>query len=388
MQGPDFPRPKPETIEVLRRASTASITTILRRRGINKVWIPVKPLFPGNRIVGPALTLRNVPGREDIAKIAYQPGTLFPGHPEDAIEAIQPGDVMVHDGLGLTNEGLFGDLLSLRVKMKGAAGLVCDMAVRDAPHMQEHGLPVFCRGSAAPGGTVYNVDFNVPINCGGTLVIPGDIVVGDDDGVVVIPRAMVGDVVEDVLYHEEREEFLRLRLAEGAELRGTYPASPATDQLFREWREKRRQEAAPATPSPSGETPSVAEQHAIEDLPPRVYDYRHDLRNVVVAPEIRARFLRLEPGDTRELRAHDGAHQVALVLEGRCSAEIEGTIVEAGPGQLVHVFPGQRHVLRAAGSEPAYVYISLTPHREPTHVFFQPNGDQKPAAFGVWRDAE
>lgn len=236
MQGPEFPRPGAEVIEVLSRASSASITTILRRKGINNVWIPVKPLVHGMKTVGPAVTVRSVPGREDIAPLAYQPGTRFPGHPDDAIEAIQPGDVLVHDGLGFTHQGLFGDLLTLRLKTKGAAGLVSDMAVRDSTHQPERELPIFCRGTASPGGTVYNVDFNVPIGCGGTLVCPGDIVIGDDDGVVVIPRALTDEVVEDVIYHEELETYLRKLLAEGAELRGTYPPSPETERRFREWR--------------------------------------------------------------------------------------------------------------------------------------------------------
>ena len=240
MHGPDVPRPNSELMAVLHRASSASITTILRRKGITKVWMPLKPLVPGMKTVGPAVTVRSVPGREDIAPLAYQPNTLFPGHPDDAIEAVQPGDVLVHDGLGFTHEGLFGDLLTLRLKSRGAAGLVTDMAIRDATHQPERELPIFCRGTASPGGTVYNVDYNVPIGCGNTLVCPGDIVVGDDDGVAVIPQALVEEVVEAVIEHEELEVYLRQRLAEGAELKGIYPPSPETVNLFKEWRERQR----------------------------------------------------------------------------------------------------------------------------------------------------
>jgi regulator of RNase E activity RraA len=241
MHGPDFARPDPAHIAVLARASSASITSMLRRRDVHKVGIPLKPILPRfNRLVGPALTLRSVPGREDIRPLAYQPDTLYPGHPDDAIEALQPGDVLVHDGLGLTDQGLFGDLLVYRVKMRGAAGLVSWMCIRDLPHMAERALPIFCLGSISQGGTVYNVDYNVPINCAGTLVIPGDVVVGDEDGVAVIPAALVPQIVEDVQYHEEREVFLRQRLADGAPLKGTYPPSEETDRQFREWREEMR----------------------------------------------------------------------------------------------------------------------------------------------------
>ena len=237
MHGPEFIRPSKETIQVLARASTASLSTILiKRKGINNVWIPLKPLFPGMKTVGPALTIRSVPGRGDLQSIAYEPGTLFPGHPEDAIEAVKPGDVVVLDGRGATNEGLFGDLLTYRIKKKGAAGLVCDMCIRDKPHMLEKEIPIFCLGSASPGGTVFNVDYNVPIGCAGVLVCPGDIIVGDEDGVVVIPQGMVKEVVEEALVFEDREDFIRMMLAKGYSLEGLYPTGPEMEKRFQEWR--------------------------------------------------------------------------------------------------------------------------------------------------------
>jgi regulator of RNase E activity RraA len=242
MRGPDPARPDPTIIETLRRSSTATVSTILRRKGVKNVWMPLKPLFPGMTTVGPALTIRTVPGREDIAPIAYQPGTLFPGHPDDAIEAVQPGDVVVVDGRGATHEGLFGDLLTLRIKMKGAAGLVCDMCVRDSPHMADKEIPIFCLGSVSPGGSVYNVDFNVPIGCAGVLVCPGDILIGDDDGVLVIPPSLLDHVVEEVIVFEDREEYIRLLLAAGQPLEGIYPMGPQREAEFRAWRAARAQE--------------------------------------------------------------------------------------------------------------------------------------------------
>lgn len=239
MHGPEFTRPSEATIKTLSRASSATLTTIFRRRGIKNIWIGLKPLFSGMKTVGPALTIRSVPGRDDLQPIAYAKGTLFPGHPDDAIEAIKPGDVVVLDGRGATNEGLFGDLLTLRIKMKGSAGIVSDMCVRDSPHMAEKQIPIFCRGSASPGGSVFNVDYNVPIGCAGVLVCPGDIMLGDDDGVVVIPSAMVADIVEDVLLHEDREEYIRLMLSRGASLEGLYPMGAETEKKFLEWRQAR-----------------------------------------------------------------------------------------------------------------------------------------------------
>ena len=113
MRGPDFTRPDEDTVAILSRASTATVQTIMKRLGVRRIWMPLFPLEKGMRCVGPALTIRSVPGREDVAPVAYEPGTLFPGHPDDAIDAIQPGDGVVLDGRGAVDEGLFGDLLDL-----------------------------------------------------------------------------------------------------------------------------------------------------------------------------------------------------------------------------------------------------------------------------------
>ncbi|MDF1512212.1 MAG: ribonuclease activity regulator RraA [Anaerolineae bacterium] len=239
MRGPEFTRPRPEIVRILSQGSTASFTTILKRMGIDDIWMPIKPLITGMRTIGPALTIRSVPHRGDIGRdIAYAEGTLWPGHPDAAIDAIQPGDVVVLDGRGSVNEGLFGDLLTMRIKEMGAAGLVCDMAVRDGPHLAEKGIPIFCLGTAAPGGTVYNVDFNVPIGCAGCLVCPGDIIVGDDDGVVVIPQALVDYAVQEIQEIEARETFIREMLAQGYSQHGLYPMGPEMETRFQKWREK------------------------------------------------------------------------------------------------------------------------------------------------------
>jgi len=105
--------------------------------------------------------------------------------------------------------------------------------------MSEKNIPIFCRGTASPGGSVFNVDYNVPIGCAGVLVCPGDIMLGDDDGVVVIPMAMVADVVEDVLLREDREDYIRLMLSRGASLDGLYPMAADTEKSFLEWRRAR-----------------------------------------------------------------------------------------------------------------------------------------------------
>jgi regulator of RNase E activity RraA len=115
------------------------------------------------------------------------------------------------------------------------------MCIRDMPHMAEKDIPIFCLGSAAPGGTVFNVDYNVPIGCAGVTVCPGDIIMGDEDGCVVIPQAMLDEVVEQVLVFEEREDYIREKLASGVPLEGLYPMGPAWEEKFQAWRAEKRQ---------------------------------------------------------------------------------------------------------------------------------------------------
>lgn len=239
MKDPAFPRPTKDIIEVLKRASTATLTTILRRMNINKVWMPLKPFTPRMKAVGPALTIRCVPGREDLDPMVHDTGTQFPRHPEDAIEAVQPGDIVVVDGRGVIVEGLFGDLLTQRIKVKGAAGLVSDMAVRDSTHLHEMDMPIFSRGTASHGSKMFCPDYNIPIGCAGVLVCPGDLIAADNDGVVVIPQSVADQVVEKVLMFEDREVFIRLMLDKGEPLQGLYPMGPKWEEQFQQWRAKR-----------------------------------------------------------------------------------------------------------------------------------------------------
>ena len=239
MSGAASAQHRGEVIEVLQRASSASLTTFLRRNGIENSWMDIKPLVPGSRVVGPAVTLRTVPGRGDLQPMAHAEGTRVPRHPEEAIDAVQPGDVMVQDGGESVRGGIFGDLLTLRLEVRGAAGLVTDMPVRDAPHLRHQPVPVFARATQSPGSLVFNPDFNVPIGCGGVLVFPGDMIVGDDDGVVVIPIALVDKAVESILEFEDREDWIRMMLREGAPLHGLYPPNDQMEKRFQEWHKGR-----------------------------------------------------------------------------------------------------------------------------------------------------
>ena len=244
MPNTDLSRPNEEQLDVLRRASSASITSILRRLGVESCWMPLYPLVPGSKLVGPALTIRTVPGREDLEHLSHTPGTSFPRHPEDAIDAVQPGDVVVQDGGRSTRGAIFGDLLTLRLQVRGAGGLVTDMPVRDADRLAEQPVPIFCAGASSPGSFVFNIEWNVPIGCAGVLVFPGDVLVGDGDGVVVIPQALVGAVVGEILEFEDREDYIRFMLCQGHRLGGLYPPDEEMEALFQKWRNQTGKNAA------------------------------------------------------------------------------------------------------------------------------------------------
>src|SRR5271154_4401767 len=195
-----------QTLATLSRITTATLTTVLLKKGLRNVWLRgAKPLRPGQkRIVGPAFTLRFVPAREDLATPA---SWSSPISTRAAIEAMPPGCVAVVDAMGITDAGIFGDILCQRMKVRGVAGLVTDGVVRDVAGVISTGLPVWCKGVAAPpsvAGLTF-VNWQEPIGCGGVAVFPEDVIVADEDGAVVIPNALLTDVVEAAAEQEKLE---------------------------------------------------------------------------------------------------------------------------------------------------------------------------------------
>jgi len=219
-------------IATLSRVTTATITTVLLKKGLRNVWMRgTRPLNPGHaRIVGPAFTLRFVPAREDLATPASWSNPIST---RAAIEAMPQGCVAVVDAMGVTDAGIFGDILCARMVKRGVAALVTDGVVRDLAGVLGTGLPVYCRGAAAPpsvAGLTF-VAWGQPIGCGGVAVFADDVVVVDDDGAVVIPAALVDDVVAQALDQERLEEWIMGEVAHGAALPGLYP--PNAENLAR-----------------------------------------------------------------------------------------------------------------------------------------------------------
>lgn len=200
----------------------AALSGQLRKRGLNDVTIDgVRPLTPGSRFVGTARTLRFVPHRED----------LFASHgrgqnaQKRAFDAVGEGEVIVIEARGETGSGTLGDILAIRAHARGAAAIVTDGGVRDAEAVAAVGIPVFTAGPhpAVLGRRHVPWQTDVAVGCGGTTVEPGDILVGDGDGVIVIPPALADEVADAALAQEEEDAWIAGQVASGHPIEGLFP---------------------------------------------------------------------------------------------------------------------------------------------------------------------
>jgi 2-keto-4-pentenoate hydratase/2-oxohepta-3-ene-1,7-dioic acid hydratase in catechol pathway/regulator of RNase E activity RraA len=227
-----------DTRERLSRVSTATLASLLRKRGHEHVTIDgVAPVTPGMRTVGVARTLRYLPLRED--QFAARGGAL--NAQKQAVESLGPGDVLVMDARQQTHAGTIGDILALRAKVRGAAGVVTDGAVRDRDAIAALGLPVFAAAAhpAVLGRLHVPWDIDVPIACGNVLVEPGDVIVGDGDGVVVIPPQLLSELLTAAEEQELTELFITEQVAAGSSIDGLYPLGSHWQERFETWRSQR-----------------------------------------------------------------------------------------------------------------------------------------------------
>jgi regulator of RNase E activity RraA len=230
----------PHTLDLLQRISTPTLTTQLFKLGFRNTFLHgVRPLCPERRMAGEAVTVRFAPAREDRAGYDV---LADPGYPQrHAIEHIEPGRVLVMDCRGVASVASAGDILIARLQVRGAAGLVLDGGIRDYPSVQRFGFPVYALGPAAPAHVARHlaVDENVPIGCAEVLVVPGDVMVGDGEGVVCIPRAVADEVASRGLEQEELEAFVLEKVRAGAPLPGTYPPGKETLAEYERWKRGR-----------------------------------------------------------------------------------------------------------------------------------------------------
>ena len=227
-----------ETRAKLTTVSVATICTALYKRGLRNQFIQdVHPVSRARRMVGPAFTLRYIPAREDL-----NPISVFqdPKHPQrDAIERCPPGAIMVIDSRKDPSAASAGSILVTRLMVRGCAGIVTDGGFRDAPEMAEMNFPVYHTRPSSPTNLTRHqaVDIDVPIGCGDAPVWPGDIIVGDAEGVVVIPAHMADEIAAEALEMTAFEDFVTEEVRKGRSIIGLYPATQEqTRSDFAAWR--------------------------------------------------------------------------------------------------------------------------------------------------------
>jgi regulator of RNase E activity RraA len=234
----DITRPPADLVEQVRRMGAATATSTLFHLGIvNSHICGPTPWSKGRSIAGPALTLQFMPKREDLY------GDDEYAEPEKQLHRhvlyhTQPGDIVVVDALGDMRSGVFGEMMLTYFKGKGGAGVVIDGCLRDIANIEKVGLGLWIRGVTPNFHTQTGImpfAVNVPIACGGCLVMPGDIIVADDDGAVVVPVALAPKVVEQAHVRHEWEDFSREKLSEGGDLRRYYPLSEAARPEYEVW---------------------------------------------------------------------------------------------------------------------------------------------------------
>jgi regulator of RNase E activity RraA/2-keto-4-pentenoate hydratase/2-oxohepta-3-ene-1,7-dioic acid hydratase in catechol pathway len=236
-----------DLLRALSRVSTATLSSQLRKRGFNSVTLDrLHATKPGQKMVGFARTLRYVPFREDL--FARYGGTLRGGAlnaQKRAVEQVRPGEILVIEARGDLTAGTVGDILALRAKVRGAAGIVTDGAIRDSQALHAMDLPVYYGAThpAVLGRRHVPWEVNTTIACAGVTVTPGDIIVGDGDGVIVIPAHLAMEVAQDAAEQELQEEFAAAMVAKGESVDGLYPLGKRWQAAYEAWLAKREEQA-------------------------------------------------------------------------------------------------------------------------------------------------
>ena len=227
--------------EKLMRVGLESAWSLVTAEGYPQNFInELSPLKPNTRMVGRARTIRYLPNRKDVRDKLYAAG---PQLNYRSAEEAQPGDILVFDAGGETRAGVSGGVTTVRFLVRGGAGLVVDGAMRDVPELEAMPMQTYMRrghaSSVAP--LMMSVDYQVPVRIGSVTVIPGDILVGESTGILVIPAAIAEKVANAALEHDEQEEFQRDMLLQGESITGVYPTmNEAMRKRFEEWRAQKR----------------------------------------------------------------------------------------------------------------------------------------------------
>jgi len=236
--------PDSALVAELAQVSSATACAKLHADGIRRTFVqgPV-PLVGGHRVAGRVRTLQFMPQREDVASGLGQEDAEKHTALWEVLEIVEPGDVLVVQAFGSAFSGCFGDMLVRYFQRMGGAGIVVDGYIRDAPRVRQLGVPIWCRGTTphyASQSELFPWGYDVPVAVGGVLCLPGDLVVADDDGAVIVPAGKAGAVVAEARDHEQWEEFSRLRIDQGARLSDYYPLTQATRGEYERWRQDGR----------------------------------------------------------------------------------------------------------------------------------------------------
>lgn len=241
IQGPDFQRADATLIEQLRGVSSATASAMLHKMGIRQTFIEgPKTTQPGTKIVGNILTLQFMPQREDVASGIAQEYIEKYSALWAVLETVMSGDVLAIQAYGDPYTGCLGEMLITYFKARGGVGIVADGYIRDWPRVQKIDLPLWTCGftpNYASQSTLFPWAYNTPIACSRVLVLPGDIMIADDDGAVVIPRQIAPEIVRHTLEHEDWEAFSRMRMQQGGSLSKYYPLSEEGRQEYEAWRQ-------------------------------------------------------------------------------------------------------------------------------------------------------
>lgn len=240
ISGPPFARPDPELIGQLHAVGSATASAMLHTMGIRRTFIQgPTSRQPGAKVIGPAVTLQFMPQREDVASGARQEYGEKRSALWAVLETVQPGDVLTVQAFADPYTGCFGEMLLSYFKGHGGGGIVVDGYIRDWPRARMFDLPVWVRGTTpnyASQAGLYPWAYNVAIACGGVLVLPGDIIIADDDGAVLLPAKLAPVILRHTLEHEDWESFSRVKLADGGALQTYYPLDEQGRREYEEWR--------------------------------------------------------------------------------------------------------------------------------------------------------
>ena len=238
-QTPAFNRIEQNLLDRLRQIGTATIAGTLARKGIrNPHMVGLTAFNPGVAVAGQAVTLQFMPKREDVHW-----GDEYAAAPErelhrKAIIACRPGDIVVVDARGSLSSGVFGEMMLTSFKARGGEGVVIDGCIRDFPEVQQLDLGLWLRGVTPNFHTqteIFPRAVNIPIACAGVFVVPGDVIVADDDGAVVVPFALASDIAQQATEKAAWEVFSRLKLEEGGPLEKYYPLNAEAQQEYETW---------------------------------------------------------------------------------------------------------------------------------------------------------